>query len=212
MKKILNIAASLALAFFILSASVMLTLSIKATYALSRNDIVQVEYQLDDKTIKENYDGLIDYMFKSGNPKLTFKELPMSPEGEIHFKEVRDIFRFAWHGMLISGGISLILGIILCFMKNVSFLKYGSILVVLIPVLLAIPIARDFDTVFLKFHELAFSNNYWIFDPAKDPIIRYLPESLFMKNAVIILIFIVIFTGMALKLHNNLNKKFRRIG
>lgn len=207
MKKFQTILTAITMAFFILTSSVILTLSMKWTYSLSQNDIHQVEYNLDQKTIKSNYDGLIDYMFQDGQTKLSFKELPMSPQGEIHFKEVKDLFKFAYYGMIFSGLLTLILGYNLYKLKTVEFLKYGSFLVFLIPAILAIPILSNFEKTFITFHELAFSNDYWIFDPAIDPIIRYLPESLFMKNAIIILILIVLMVVLSMLLRKALKKK-----
>lgn len=198
LKKLFTTLAALSMAFFILSSSVILTLRMKWTYALSQPDIVQVEYNLDDATIKGNYDGLIDYMFQGKSAKLSFQGLPMSKEGEIHFAEVKDLFRLAYFGMMISGLLVLILGYFLYKQRNVSFIKFGAGLVLLIPAILAVPILTNFDKTFIAFHELVFSNDYWIFDPRLDPIIRYLPESLFMKNALIILALITLMIGIAL--------------
>lgn len=192
MKRFATIMAGLSLAFFILTSSVMLTLSIKSTYALSLDDIVQVEYELDESTMRTNYDGLIDYMFQGPDARLSFQELPMSPQGEFHFWEVKNIFQFFFRGMILSGALSLVLGIWLTRRGDYRFLDLGSVLVFLVPALLAIPVLIDFNSTFLKFHELAFSNDYWIFDPRIDPIIRYLPESLFLKNTLIILAFILV--------------------
>ena len=40
--------------------------------------------------------------------------------------------------------------------------------------LLAIPIAVDFNKCFILFHEIMFSNDYWIFNPQLDPVINIL--------------------------------------
>lgn len=192
MKRFATLLAGLSLAFFILTSSVMLTLSIKSTYALSLDDIIQVEYQLDESTMRTNYDGLIDYMFQGPDARLSFQELPMSPQGEFHFWEVKNIFQVFFRGMILSGVLSLVLGIWLSRRGEYHFLDLGSVLVFLVPALLAVPVLIDFNATFIKFHELAFSNDYWIFDPRIDPIIRYLPESLFLKNTLIILAFILV--------------------
>ena len=192
MKRFATLLAGLSLAFFILTSSVMLTLSIKSTYALSLDDIIQVEYQLDESTMRTNYDGLIDYMFQGPDARLSFQELPMSPQGEFHFWEVKNIFQFFFRGMILSGVLSLVLGIWLSRRGEYHFLDLGSVLVFLVPALLAVPVLIDFNATFIKFHELVFSNDYWIFDPRIDPIIRYLPESLFLKNTLIILAFILV--------------------
>lgn len=211
MKRLAAILASLSLAFFILASSVMLTLSMKWTYSLSQAEIDQGPYSLSQATIKHNYDNLIDYMFAGPDTKLTFQELPMSPQGEFHFVEVKNLFKFAFNGMIASGAVALLLGIYLIRERSYSFLNWGSFLVFLIPALLSIPVLIDFNATFIKFHEIVFSNNYWIFDPAKDPIILYLPESLFLKNTIIILILIVVWVTLIQLLRHFLSKHSRRI-
>ena len=207
MKNLYKYTAAILLAFFILSSSVITTLAMKFTYRF-QNDINQVEYNLSRETINNNYDNLIDYMFKSNSAKLEFKGLPMSTFGEIHFKEVKDIFRFFYIGMFISLLLVLILGFILIKKyKNPNFLKIGSILVFVIPLILSLPLIIDFSNTFILFHKIAFSNDYWIFDPAKDPIIRYLPESLFFINAIIILVLIVVQTAIAMLFYKSFKAK-----
>lgn len=52
--------------------------------------------------------------------------------------------------------------------------------------------SRDFTAAFTKFHELFFTNDLWLFDPAEDYMIRMLPEGLFSDMVVRIgVIFIV---------------------
>lgn len=207
MNRLSTVLAALCLAFFILTSSVMLTLSFKNTYALSRGEIIEAEYRLDEETIRYNYNHLIDYMFSGPDAKLSFRELPMSPEGEFHFMEVKAIFRFFFTGMVISGIAALSLGFYLVRRRSLAFLNAGSVLVFLIPAILSIPVLIDFNKTFLLFHEIAFSNDYWIFDPAKDPIIRYLPESLFLKNTLIILILIVLWIILVQVIRKTLKRR-----
>ena len=54
-----------------------------------------------------------------------------------------------------------------------------------------LPIAINFEKSFVLFHKLLFSNDYWVFDPEKDPIILMLPEEFFMHAACAILLFIL---------------------
>ena len=51
-------------------------------------------------------------------------------------------------------------------------------------VLLAVAAMRDFTALFTKFHEIFFSNDLWLFDPAEDYMIRMLPEGLFFDFVV----------------------------
>ena len=52
-------------------------------------------------------------------------------------------------------------------------------------------IALNWDQVFVTFHKLFFSNDYWIFDPRTDPVITILPDEFFLHCAVMILCMVV---------------------
>lgn len=58
-----------------------------------------------------------------------------------------------------------------------------GILAVLL-LLLGIGMARNFNAVFTKFHEIFFDNDLWLFDPAEDYMIRMLPEGLFFDMVI----------------------------
>ena len=42
----------------------------------------------------------------------------------------------------------------------------------------------DFNTAFTVFHEIFFTNDLWLFDPAEDYMIRMLPEVFFYDMAL----------------------------
>lgn len=54
----------------------------------------------------------------------------------------------------------------------------------LLILLLGIGMARNFNAVFTKFHEIFFDNDLWLFDPAEDYMIRMLPEGLFFDMVI----------------------------
>ena len=179
-----NILISLCLALFIISASVTITLNFRPLYY---HDISSLKIEetsgFSKKVIRENYDALIDYnqFFYSGKLKLT---LPMSREGKIHFEEVKRIFV----GIEYLCVITLILS---CFLikrkirsRNIDFLRSASIITVLLPVIVGILCAFNWDAAFTLFHEIMFRNDYWIFDEATDPVIMILPDAFFLHCAV----------------------------
>ena len=148
-----NILISLCLALFIISASVTITLNFRPLYY---HDISSLQIEetsgFSKKVIRENYDALIDYnqFFYSGKLKLT---LPMSREGKIHFEEVKRIFV----GIEYLCVITLILS---CFLikrkirsRNIDFLRSASIITVLLPVIVGILCAFNWDAAFTLFHE-----------------------------------------------------------
>ena len=185
-----NILISLCLALFIISASVTITLNFRPLYY---HDISSLQIEetsgFSKKVIRENYDALIDYnqFFYSGKLKLT---LPMSREGKIHFEEVKRIFV----GIEYLCVITLILS---CFLikrkirsRNIDFLRSASIITVLLPVIVGILCAFNWDAAFTLFHEIMFRNDYWIFDEAT--VIMILPDAFFFHCAVMIILLILI--------------------
>ena len=48
-----------------------------------------------------------------------------------------------------------------------------------------LPIVINFEKSFVIFHKLLFSNDYWVFDPEKDPIILMLPEEFLCMQRVL---------------------------
>ena len=69
--------------------------------------------------------------------------------------------------------------------KNEKFLLHGSIVTIIFPIALVLPIAINFEKSFVLFHKLLFSNDYWMFDIETDPIILMLPEEFLCMQRVL---------------------------
>ncbi len=181
-----NIMTSLCLALFILSASVTITLNFRPLYY---HDISALKIEetsgFSKKTIKKNYDELIDYnqFFHSGKLKLT---MPMSKEGRIHFEEVKRIF----DAIEIICIITLILSCCLVTGQlrkhDLRFLKPASIITILLPSIVGVLTAVNWEAAFIMFR-----NDYWLFDEALDPVIKILPDAFFFHCAVMIILLIL---------------------
>ena len=186
-----NIMTSLCLALFILSASVTITLNFRPLYY---HDISALKIEetsgFSKKTIKKNYDELIDYnqFFHSGKLKLT---MPMSKEGRIHFEEVKRIF----DAIEIICIITLILSCCLVTGQlrkhDLRFLKPASIITILLPSIVGVLTAVNWEAAFIMFHKIMFRNDYWLFDEALDPVIKILPDAFFFHCAVRIILLIL---------------------
>jgi integral membrane protein (TIGR01906 family) len=186
--KILDILFSIALSLVVILCSVKLTLSFKQIYYFDINYLnIPAITNMAEKDIKSNYDYLIEYNLSSEEKDFKLPTLPSSKYGKIHFEEVRDIFQTLDKLLYVCIGIS-ILGVLIDFRnKNFKFLKYTYISLIAIPILLGLPFIINFDASFILFHKLAFSNNYWIFDPSLDPVINILPQEFFFHEAMLIL-------------------------
>jgi integral membrane protein (TIGR01906 family) len=148
---------------------------------------------LDKETIRENYDALIDYSSPFFRGDLRFPSLAASENGLTHFAEVKDIFT----AFYIIAAITLVLGIVIIIYKaknrDYSYLLTSAVTAIVLPLLLALYMAVDFDRAFVIFHKIFFRNDYWLFDPATDPVITILPDTFFMHSAIMIIVIVLLF-------------------
>lgn len=207
MKRLFNIIISICLAIFMIGLSVIITLNIKDIYYKDIDKLnIESMTTLSREEIIEHYDYLIDYNLNSKVDEFKLPTLASSNEGKIHFEEVRDIFQAVKLLTIITGIISIVGGILQIRKREFKFLRNSSILIIILPVLLAIPIAIDFNKCFVLFHEIMFSNDYWIFNPLLDPVINILPEAFFMHMGVAILVFMLL-SSLVLQLIYRFTKK-----
>ena len=210
MKKLFNIFISFSLAIFIITGSVILGLRCKNIYY---NDISNLNISdmsgFTDEEIMLNYDYLIDYNLNSSVEEFNLPTIKYSKEGKIHFEEVRNIFQFIKRVCLISFLISLVGVIISIKNKNIKFLNTTSIMTIGLIIITAIPLLINFNYFFIKFHEMVFSNDYWIFDPDKDPVINMLPEEVFFHIGLFILVIILLGNVLLQLLYRVINKKLK---
>ena len=210
MKRLLNILISFSLAIFIISGSVILGLNCKSLYYYDiKNLNISDMSGFTEEEIKLNYDYLIDYNLNKNVGEFHLPTIEYSKEGKIHFEEVRNIFQVIKKIFYLMGIIS-ILGIILSIKnKNIEFLNTTSIITMLLPIVVAIPLLINFNYFFIKFHEAVFSNDYWIFDPDKDPVINILPQEVFFHIGILILAIILIISILLQISYRILDKRFR---
>lgn len=195
--KFFNVFASLSLAVLLICGSITIILAAKPLYPLFRGELSN-PYELSLAEIEENYNRLVDYNLRFGSSKLEFLKLPMSEEGRRHFVEVREIFQMVLRLLIASAVILLLLTIPLIRRSSFSFLRNGAVLALSLPVLLSLPLLLDFSRAFTLFHQIFFSNDYWLFDPQMDPVICYLQESFFMKMALCILALLLLLSLLCL--------------
>ena len=188
-----SILLSLILTLTLISLAVVLTLACKPLYYLDIHALHIPEttgYTISE--IKANYDAVIDYSLSFGNAPLEFPTFPMSEGGRIHFEEVKNIFNLFKY-MAIFGTLTGAAGILRQRRKqSYGYLKLTAILTVALPAVIGATVALNWDWTFAAFHELAFNNDYWLFDPATDPVINILPDAYFLHCAVMILLLVIL--------------------
>lgn len=193
----------------LISFAVVITINFRPLYYLDIDFLnIPESSGYPREEIKANYDALIDYSSPFFSGELSFPTLAASDNGLQHFKEVKNIFNFFY----ISTAITLVISVIIIQYKRKrkdhSYLLASSITAIVLPSIVAIALAIDFDTAFVVFHKIFFNNDYWLFDPITDPIINILPASFFLHCALLI-IFITILGSILLAItHNHIRKNF----
>lgn len=208
MSKTGSIILALFLSLFLISITVKVSLAFRQLYYYDIENLnIAKDYGMNKDTLIKNYNILIDYIQDKKMTKLSMPDFPTSKEGEIHFVEVKDIFMKFNTLFYITGIISVISIIIMLMNKRYLFLKYSSIGLIAIPVVLSIPFAINFDRSFTVFHKIFFNNDYWEFDPVRDPIINVLPQEFFMHCAILILVLIALFSLILFLCYRKLRRR-----
>lgn len=200
MNKVTNSVFCVFLSLFIIGVSILLTVSFKELYYFDINHLdIAINNNLSVNEVKQNYDYMIDYNLGKISGNFNLPTIKSSLEGKIHFQEVKDIVQNVLKMLLVSFVISLVGIYISIKNKNINFLNTTSKLVLILPIVVLIPIAINFDKAFILFHEIMFDNDYWIFDPEKDPIINLLPQEFFF-HASLMIIGLILLSSLFLKL------------
>lgn len=207
-----NFLAALIGFLFLFTLSVVLVLNLRTIYYFDiRYQKLEQETGLSEEQIRENYDALIDYNLITKRVKeLEFPDFPMSEHGKTHFAEVKRIFAAIQYTCIISGAILLVVFFKKLRRRDYGFLKLTSIVTAAVPVVLGVLAAVNWNAFFVRFHELFFDNDYWIFDPVTDPVIRILPDAFFFHCVVMILLFMVLGCIISGALYALATRKYRR--
>lgn len=203
-----NLLTALALVCFIISAAVIVTLQFRPLYAFEVDALnLPARTGLSRAEILANYNALIDYNSIFGPDTLRFPTLAMSETGRIHFEEVKRVFVFFEIAAMVSGALAAAGIVYRHFKKNPGYLLVASVLTVALPAVLGALIALNWQRVFVLFHEIVFQNDYWIFDPATDPVITILPDTFFMHCALLILALVVLGSAVCFLLYRRQKKR-----
>lgn len=207
-----NVLLALVLTVFIISLAVVVTLNFRQLYYFDIEALnIPATSGYTSDVIKANYDVLIDYNFLLYRGELNFPSLEMSEAGRIHFREVKVIFDAVQIIFIASGVLAIAGSVIKLKRRNYGYLKLAGIFTIALPVLLGGIIAVNWSFFFVKFHELFFNNDYWIFSSETDPVIKILPDTFFMHAAIMILALVVFCAVISLVCYKILTRKGARL-
>lgn len=193
MKKLMNILFCIFFSALIIIGSIRLTIGFKSLYYFDIDYLnIDTENDMTKEEVKLNYDYMIDYNLDKISGEFNLPTLKSSPEGKIHFEEVKEIFQNI-NKLLLLSLIITVIGVVLNLRnKSIYFLNLTSKLVIILPILVSIPMIINFNQIFIIFHKILFDNDYWIFDPIKDPVINILPEEFFYHAGTMIIILVIL--------------------
>lgn len=177
---------------------------------IESNQLEQV-VGLDEMVIVEAYEKIFEFSTGDRETLADPQDSFMYSEKEItHMSDVQGLFllleRIAWIGF----GIGIVI-IFFALTRRVSgaTIWISSLVSLLVVGILAIFMMNEFQTAFIRFHELLFTNNMWLLDPRHDFLIQIMPESFFIEAAKILFTRILIAYGLLHALLGVIDKFYR---
>lgn len=164
--KFSDILIGIVFSLLFISIGVMITINFRPLYHLDIN-LLHIEKisGYSKAEILQNYNALIDYSSPFFRGALHFPTLAASASGLEHFKEVKNIFTFFY----ILAAVTFIAAFIIILYKrsknDINYLPVSAVTAVVLPLVIGLCLAVNFDAAFIEFHKLFFRNDYWIFDP-----------------------------------------------
>lgn len=206
------ISICLAVIFFV---SALFTSIESVTYDSERYQKFSVENNIKDyagvsqEKLELMYTSLINYINYGFENTIS----PYFNEREVH--HMRDV-RGLYHLPLVKDSytIAVVAFFLLLLIKKSKFKNRLSkntrnyiLGISIILVIIAIIGVMNFESIFIKFHEIFFNNDLWILDPRTDIMIRMLPQGYFAYLARdIFLIFIFYIVASILFLNSQIDK------
>lgn len=175
----------------IMSFAILFTILFKPLFAWQLTGIdTPYLLGLTHEQVLYNYDELLHYLLNPFINTLKMSHIPTSVSGAFHFYEVKNLFLLN-NVIFVSGVVASVWGIryVIIEKRWYVFAQIGKFLSVL-PIGIVLILLAGFNYWFVLFHQIAFGNNDWLFNPKTDPIIYVLPETFFLSCAVVVLIIV----------------------
>ena len=161
-----------------------------------------------------NTSNLLDYL----NSKAELNTSWFTEKDILHMKDVKTLYNVSFYTMIFFIAIFIISTILIMFLyKNYTmfyitrtFNKTLLAFIVLIIVLAGI-ISYNFNSFWIKFHQLLFSNDLWLLSPDESNLIKMVPEEFFISLITTIILHILLLFIALFVLNNIFKKRFRNI-
>lgn len=167
----------------------------------------------DDELIN-NTTNLLEYLTNKAELNTTW----FSEKDILHMKDVRVLYNVSFNLMIFFIIIFILSTILIAlvyrnytmFYITKTFNKTLLAFIILIIVLAGI-ISYNFNSFWIKFHQLLFSNDLWLLSPDESNLIKMVPEKFFISLITTIILHILILFVSLFVLNNIFKKKFKII-
>jgi integral membrane protein (TIGR01906 family) len=149
--------------------------------------------------VENTTNNLIGYFRGQNN----LEDNMFSLQAKVHLKDVKTLLRGV--SAINHFSIFILMLTTVIFFKNKNFkifkrsIVIGSLITIFVEIIVALSLIGNFDFFFIKFHELLFKNNFWLF-PDDDSLIKLFPISFFVEftKQLVINIFVSAFIVLSL--------------
>ncbi|WP_265459998.1 TIGR01906 family membrane protein [Enterococcus sp. HY326] len=181
----------LTLFLFIISFSVFVAINFRPLYVFDIGYLNILDYtDVSRDVLLHNFDQLMAFLNNPFNTTLALPDFPMSASGAQHFYDVKKLFLLDYAVLIITAIPAIWFIVSLVKQKALWKLIRPFQVALVVPVIFGFLMAVGFDTFFVRFHELFFANDDWLFNPVTDPIINVLPEAFFMHCFILFFVLI----------------------
>jgi integral membrane protein (TIGR01906 family) len=170
-------------------------------YGFNKYDIADVT-GISNGQLSEVARKMVSYFDgRSASPQVTVtkggQQMQIYNEKElVHMADVKGIVRLFGVLQIVSAVLFLALAALLYFRSGIRRLprlvSIGGIAAAAFTLVLVAWAMIDFNSLFLLFHLVSFSNNLWILDPTRDYLIMMFPEGFFNDAAMFIVLTILV--------------------
>lgn len=167
----------------------------------------------DDELIN-NTTNLLEYLTNKAELNTTW----FSEKDILHMKDVRTLYNVSFYIMIFFIALFIITTILIIMLSKHKTMFYITrtfnktlLAFIILIIVLAGIISYNFNSFWIKFHQLLFSNDLWLLSPDESNLIKMVPEKFFISLITTIILHILILFVSLFVLNNIFKKKFKII-
>lgn len=167
----------------------------------------------DDELIN-NTTNLLEYLTNKAELNTTW----FSEKDILHMKDVRVLYNVGFYTMIFFIALFIITTILIIMLSKHKTIFYITrtfnktlLAFIILIIVLAGIISYNFNSFWIKFHQLLFSNDLWLLSPDESNLIKMVPEKFFISLITTIILHILILFVSLFVLNNIFKKKFKII-